>query len=182
MALGHGDDHPPRNAQPWRRSARSPNERRSARHNRTCAIRDEFSRADRRQSRQLVTVAYRDTSAAMKLLVEESESEILSLEPVNSNRRLAASWLLCDRATRRGRRDHHVRRGTSARSLLGRGPRGRSRRVGGGSDYVRPQLISRLSAAGSVSGGPAACSSGSACAIPRCNRGSVAQVQGNLRS
>ena len=38
--------------------------------------------------------AYLDTSAAMKLLVEESESEALLRELTGSRRRLAASWLL----------------------------------------------------------------------------------------
>ena len=38
--------------------------------------------------------AYLDTSAAMKLLVEESESEALLRELTGSSRRLAASWLL----------------------------------------------------------------------------------------
>lgn len=38
--------------------------------------------------------AYLDISAAMKLLVEESESEALLRELTGSRRRLAASWLL----------------------------------------------------------------------------------------
>lgn len=38
--------------------------------------------------------AYLDTSAAMKLLVEEAESESLVAELVGSSRRLVASWLL----------------------------------------------------------------------------------------
>ncbi|MDJ0333794.1 type II toxin-antitoxin system VapC family toxin [Salinibacterium sp. G-O1] len=41
-----------------------------------------------------MTIAYLDTSAAMKLLVEEPESEALLLELTGSDRRLAASWLL----------------------------------------------------------------------------------------
>jgi uncharacterized protein len=41
-----------------------------------------------------VTVAYLDTSAAMKLLVEEAESALLVAELAGSSRRLAASWLL----------------------------------------------------------------------------------------
>jgi predicted nucleic acid-binding protein len=42
----------------------------------------------------LVTTAYLDTSAAMKLLVEETESEALVAELIDSSRRLVASWLL----------------------------------------------------------------------------------------
>ncbi|MFM9876751.1 MAG: type II toxin-antitoxin system VapC family toxin [Rhodoglobus sp.] len=41
-----------------------------------------------------MTLAYLDTSAAMKLLVEEAESEALLHELTGSDRRLAASWLL----------------------------------------------------------------------------------------
>jgi hypothetical protein len=41
-----------------------------------------------------VTVAYLDTSAAMKLLVEEPESESLTAELTQSDVRLASSWLL----------------------------------------------------------------------------------------
>ena len=41
-----------------------------------------------------MTTAYLDTSAAMKLLVEEPESEALLRELTGSPRRLAASWLL----------------------------------------------------------------------------------------
>lgn len=41
-----------------------------------------------------MTTAYLDTSAAMKLLVEEAESEALLKELTSSGRRLAASWLL----------------------------------------------------------------------------------------
>ena len=41
-----------------------------------------------------MTIAYFDTSAAMKLLVEEAESEALLRELTLSGRRLAASWLL----------------------------------------------------------------------------------------
>ncbi|ANG85013.1 type II toxin-antitoxin system VapC family toxin [Microbacterium aurantiacum] len=41
-----------------------------------------------------MTTAYLDTSAAMKLLIDEPESEALSLTLVGSGRRLAASWLL----------------------------------------------------------------------------------------
>jgi predicted nucleic acid-binding protein len=41
-----------------------------------------------------VTVAYLDTSAAMKLVVEETESEALLAALTDSSRRLAASWLL----------------------------------------------------------------------------------------
>jgi predicted nucleic acid-binding protein len=41
-----------------------------------------------------VTTAYLDTSAAMKLLVEETESEALVAELIDSSRRLVASWLL----------------------------------------------------------------------------------------
>lgn len=41
-----------------------------------------------------MTVAYLDTSAAMKLLVEETESAALAAELADSSRRLAASWLL----------------------------------------------------------------------------------------
>jgi uncharacterized protein len=42
----------------------------------------------------MVTTAYLDTSAAMKLLVEEPESEALLRELTGTPRRLAASWLL----------------------------------------------------------------------------------------
>lgn len=41
-----------------------------------------------------VPVTYLDTSAAMKLLVDEPESEALVAELTRSRRRLAASWLL----------------------------------------------------------------------------------------
>ena len=41
-----------------------------------------------------MTTAYLDTSAAMKLLVEETESEALVAELIDSSRRLVASWLL----------------------------------------------------------------------------------------
>ncbi|MEF2976250.1 type II toxin-antitoxin system VapC family toxin [Subtercola sp. YIM 133946] len=41
-----------------------------------------------------MTVAYLDTSAAMKLLVEEKESAALLTALTTSSRRLAASWLL----------------------------------------------------------------------------------------
>ncbi|TAM71313.1 MAG: PIN domain-containing protein [Microbacteriaceae bacterium] len=41
-----------------------------------------------------MTVAYLDTSAAMKLLVEERESAALVAALADSSRRLAASWLL----------------------------------------------------------------------------------------
>lgn len=41
-----------------------------------------------------MTVAYLDTSAAMKLLVEEKESAALLTVLTTSSRRLAASWLL----------------------------------------------------------------------------------------
>jgi hypothetical protein len=41
-----------------------------------------------------VTVAYLDTSAAMKLLVKEAESSALITELTDPSRRLAASWLL----------------------------------------------------------------------------------------
>ena len=41
-----------------------------------------------------MTTAYVDTSAAMKLLVEEPESEALLRELTGSTRRLAPSWLL----------------------------------------------------------------------------------------
>lgn len=41
-----------------------------------------------------MTVAYLDTSAAMKLLVEEAESAALLEELTSSHRRLVASWLL----------------------------------------------------------------------------------------
>lgn len=41
-----------------------------------------------------MTTAYLDTSAAMKLLIDEPESEALSRTLVGSGRRLAASWLL----------------------------------------------------------------------------------------
>jgi predicted nucleic acid-binding protein len=41
-----------------------------------------------------VTTAYLDTSAAMKLLVEEAESQALLQELILPGRRLAASWLL----------------------------------------------------------------------------------------
>jgi predicted nucleic acid-binding protein len=41
-----------------------------------------------------VTTAYLDTSAAMKLIVDEAESEALVAELAGSSRRLAASWLL----------------------------------------------------------------------------------------
>lgn len=42
----------------------------------------------------MVTLAYLDTSAAMKLLVDERESERLATELAGTNRRLLASWLL----------------------------------------------------------------------------------------
>ncbi len=42
----------------------------------------------------MVTVAYLDTSAAMKLLVEEPESDALVAELTQSDVRLASSWLL----------------------------------------------------------------------------------------
>lgn len=41
-----------------------------------------------------MTTAYLDTSAAMKLLVDEAESEALLEVLSGSSRRLAASWLL----------------------------------------------------------------------------------------
>lgn len=41
-----------------------------------------------------MTTAYLDTSAAMKLLIDEPESEALSRTLVGFGRRLAASWLL----------------------------------------------------------------------------------------
>jgi predicted nucleic acid-binding protein len=41
-----------------------------------------------------VTIAYLDTSAAMKLIVEEAESEALMQDLTGSTRQLAASWLL----------------------------------------------------------------------------------------
>jgi uncharacterized protein len=41
-----------------------------------------------------VTVAYLDTSAAIKLVVEEAESVALATALTDSSRRLAASWLL----------------------------------------------------------------------------------------
>lgn len=41
-----------------------------------------------------MSTAYLDTSAAMKLLVEERESEALVHELTESGRRLVASWLL----------------------------------------------------------------------------------------
>ena len=41
-----------------------------------------------------MTVAYLDTSAAMKLVVEETESTALVTALTDSSRRLAASWLL----------------------------------------------------------------------------------------
>ncbi|MGA1837491.1 type II toxin-antitoxin system VapC family toxin [Herbiconiux sp. 11R-BC] len=41
-----------------------------------------------------MTLTYLDTSAAMKLLVEEAESQALVIELLESGRRLAASWLL----------------------------------------------------------------------------------------
>lgn len=42
----------------------------------------------------MVTTAYLDTSAAMKLLIDEAESAALVAELTGSSRRLAASWLL----------------------------------------------------------------------------------------
>jgi predicted nucleic acid-binding protein len=42
----------------------------------------------------LVTVAYLDTSAAIKLVVEEAESAALVVALTDASRRLAASWLL----------------------------------------------------------------------------------------
>ncbi len=42
----------------------------------------------------MVTVAYLDTSAAMKLLVEEAESAALAAQLAASDYRLVASWLL----------------------------------------------------------------------------------------
>ena len=41
-----------------------------------------------------MTIAYLDTSAAMKLLVDEAESEALVREVSSPGRRLTASWLL----------------------------------------------------------------------------------------
>jgi len=41
-----------------------------------------------------VTVAYVDTSAAIKLVIEEAESAALVTALTDSSRRLAASWLL----------------------------------------------------------------------------------------
>ena len=41
-----------------------------------------------------MTTAYLDTSAAIKLLVEEAESGALVAELIDSSRRLVASWLL----------------------------------------------------------------------------------------
>lgn len=41
-----------------------------------------------------MTVAHLDTSAAMKLVIEETESEALVAALTDSSRRLAASWLL----------------------------------------------------------------------------------------
>jgi uncharacterized protein len=41
-----------------------------------------------------VTTSYLDTSAAMKLLIEEAESAALLIELQTSSRTLAASWLL----------------------------------------------------------------------------------------
>ncbi len=41
-----------------------------------------------------MTTTYIDTSAAMKLLVEEAESQALVIELLESGRRLVASWLL----------------------------------------------------------------------------------------
>ena len=41
-----------------------------------------------------MVISYLDTSAAMKLLVEEAESEALVRELAGSNRRLVGSWLL----------------------------------------------------------------------------------------
>jgi len=41
-----------------------------------------------------VTVAYLDTSAAIKLVIEEAESAALVTALTESSRRLAASWLL----------------------------------------------------------------------------------------
>lgn len=42
----------------------------------------------------MVTTAYLDTSAAMKLLIEEAESTALASELADRPRRLVASWLL----------------------------------------------------------------------------------------
>ncbi|MHA7985983.1 type II toxin-antitoxin system VapC family toxin [Rathayibacter sp. CAU 1779] len=42
----------------------------------------------------MVTTAYLDTSAAMKLLVQENESDALADALAHSARRLVASWLL----------------------------------------------------------------------------------------
>ena len=41
-----------------------------------------------------MTVAYLDTSAAIKLVIEEAESEALVTALTDTSRRLAASWLL----------------------------------------------------------------------------------------
>lgn len=41
-----------------------------------------------------MTVSYLDTSAAMKLVIDEAESAALVAELTHSPRRLAASWLL----------------------------------------------------------------------------------------
>ncbi len=42
----------------------------------------------------MVTTTYLDTSAAMKLLVDEAESAALLIELTTTGRRLVASWLL----------------------------------------------------------------------------------------
>jgi predicted nucleic acid-binding protein len=42
----------------------------------------------------LVTVAYLDTSAAIRLVIEEAESTALVMTLTDASRRLAASWLL----------------------------------------------------------------------------------------
>lgn len=42
----------------------------------------------------MVSVAYVGTSAAMKLVLEEAESDALARELVTGDRRLASSWLL----------------------------------------------------------------------------------------
>ncbi len=42
----------------------------------------------------MTTTTYLDTSAAMKLLVDEAESAVLVIELATAGRRLVASWLL----------------------------------------------------------------------------------------
>jgi predicted nucleic acid-binding protein len=74
--------------------APSPADNRSVGHPPSCGESDEPG--DHRGRAGTLVISYLDTSAAMKLLVEEGESEALvaRLESAEHDRRLVASWLL----------------------------------------------------------------------------------------